>query len=93
MEVQENLQLVTIQDHPIHGSFDVEVPENYSDNQIKDHVDGLDLDLLLGFKDQQTLGETDVKNIQEWENSTGAGKRNDLWFSHASLESGTDTIA
>ena len=93
MEVQENLQLVTIQDHPIHGSFDVEVPETFSDDQVRNHVDGLDLDLLLGFKDQQTLGETDVKNIQEWENSTGAGKRNGLWFSHASLEGGTDTIA
>ena len=41
----EQLELVTITDHPKHGSFDVEVPVNFSDNQVRDYMKDLDLDL------------------------------------------------
>ena len=80
----EQLELVTITDHPKHGSFDVEVPVNFSDNQVRDYMKDLDLDLLLGIPEDKNaeVGETDYSKIQEWENSSQAGLRNDKWFSH-----------
>ena len=80
----EQLELVTITDHPKHGSFDVEVPVNFSDNQVRDYMKDLDLDLLLGIPEDKNaeVGETDYIKIQEWENSSQAGLRNDKWFSH-----------
>jgi len=91
---QEELEVVNIQGHPIHGDFGVEVPANMEENDVKKYVDGLDLDLLLGVQqDDEQLGVTNVEKLKEWENSVGAGKRNDKWFAHASLEGGTDTIA
>lgn len=91
--VQEELEVVFIEDHPVHGSFEVEVPSSYDDDQIKGYVGGLDLDLMLGIPGEEDLGETKVEKIKEWENSVGAGKRDDKWFPHKSLEGGTDTVA
>ena len=80
----EQLELVTITDHPKHGSFDVEVPVSFSDDQVRDYMKDLDLDLLLGIPEDKNaeVGETDYSKIQEWENSSYAGLRNDRWFSH-----------
>jgi GH24 family phage-related lysozyme (muramidase) len=77
-----------------YGIFEVEAPTNWSSEDIKTHVEGLDLDLMLGIEQDETgIGETQVEKIKEWENSVGAGKRDDKWFPHASLEGGTDTVA
>ena len=92
METQQ-LEIISIDDHPVHGTFEVEVPQEYNDDQVRSYVGGLDLDLLLGVNDKESLGETNVEKIKEWENSTGSGKRDDKWFPHASLEGGTDTVA
>tara|TARA_R100000306_G_C4375093_1_gene141619 strand:+ start:89 stop:1855 length:1767 start_codon:yes stop_codon:yes gene_type:complete len=80
----EQLELVTITDHPKHGSFDVEVPTNFSEDQVRDYMKDLDLDLLLGIPEDKKaeVGETDWGRIQEWENSSHAGLRNDKWYSH-----------
>jgi len=76
-----------------YGIFEVEAPTNWSSEDIKSHVEGLDLDLMLGIGGETDIGETNVEKIKEWENSVGAGKRDDKWFPHASLEGGTDTVA
>ena len=94
VEGEDPFEIVTIEDHPTHGSFDIEVPSSYTGETLSRYVDGLDLDLLLGVQqNDDQLGVTNVEKLKEWENSVGAGKRNDKWFSHASLEGGTDTIA
>jgi GH24 family phage-related lysozyme (muramidase) len=94
----QQTEIMTIEDHPIHGSFDIEIPASYTDEQASRYVDGLDLDLLLGMpqkkgKDNKDLGVTNVEQLKEWENSVGSGKRGDKWFTHDSLEGGTPTIA
>lgn len=93
--MENELQVISIEEHPTHGTFDVEVPIGMEEGAIKKYVSGLDLDLLLGVQqeDDKDLGVTNVEKLKEWENSVGAGKRNGKWFSHASLEGGTDTIA
>ena len=95
---QPAMEVIAIEDHPIHGSFDIEVPKGFSDPDVQKYVDGLDLDLLLGMpqkegKDNKDLGVTNVEQLKEWENSVGAGKRGGKWFTHDSLEGGTPTIA
>jgi GH24 family phage-related lysozyme (muramidase) len=85
-------QVVEIES-PTHGVFEVEAPQDWTPDQIRSHVEGLDLDLMLGVPGEEDLGETNVEKIKEWENSVGAGKRDDKWFPHKSLEGGTDTVA
>lgn len=93
MEDVQELEVIKIEDHPIHGSFEAEVPLDMAEEDVKKYVDGLDLDLLLGFQQGEDQGVTDVEKLKGWENSVGAGKRKDKWYSHKSLEGGSDTLA
>lgn len=93
-DFDEEYSIVQIEDHPLHGMFEVEVPAGWDDDQVVEYVEGLDLDLMLGLPpEEQDKGELNVDKIKEWENSVGAGLRGGKWYSHASLEGGTDTIA
>ena len=42
------LTTVTIEDHPKHAKFNVEVPEEYTVQEAKDYINKLPLDKLLG---------------------------------------------
>jgi len=87
----EQLQMIDIKDHPLHGDFQVEVPQGYDTSQIQEYVGTLDLDLLLGAPTQE--GVTDVEKLKQFENSAGSGFREGKWFAHDSLEGGTQSIA
>lgn len=78
----------------VHGTFNIEVPQGMSDSDILNELDNLDLDLLLGIGNiDEDIGETNVEKIKEFENSSGAGLRDNKWYGHDSLEGGTQTIA
>lgn len=87
------LKVLQVQGHPTHGDFGVEVPTDYTNEQAREYINSVDLDLMLGIPgvDQSVKG-TDVEALKTWENSLESGKRNDKWFPHPSLEGGTDTI-
>ena len=87
------LETINITGHPTHGDFGVEVPVGMPEAKVREYINGLDLDLMLGFDDPTSLGETNVEQLKAFENSVGAGKRNDKWFPHSSLEGGPDTVA
>ena len=88
-----NLAEVEINNHPTHGTFTVKVPDTFDTAQTKSYVNTLDLDLILGVPNQDsTIGEHDVEALKRFENSSGSGKKDDKWFTIASLEGGTDTI-
>ena len=92
----EEMQVVTIEDHPTHTDpFDIEVPSSWDGVQTVDYVKGLDLDLLIGIPQakEKDLGVFNVEKLKEFENSVGAGFRDNKWYGHKSLEGGTDTIA
>jgi len=98
-DFEQEYEIVQIQEHPLHGLFSVEVPVNYTDDEVRSYVNTLDLDLLLGSDNKQPLagssGEDtfNTEQLKEFENSVGAGKRGEKWFKFSSLEGGTDSIA
>jgi len=98
-DFEQEYEIVQIQEHPLHGLFSVEVPVNYTDDEVRSYVNTLDLDLLLGSNNKQPLagssGEDtlNTEQLKEFENSVGAGKRGEKWFKFSSIEGGTDSIA
>jgi len=82
--MQEDFTEVVEITNDTHGTFDVIVPLGMEDNDIKERLKSLDLNTLLGIPEdkKKELGKTDWGKIQEWENSSYAGLRNDRWFSH-----------
>jgi GH24 family phage-related lysozyme (muramidase) len=80
-------------EHPVHGGIQFEAPIGMSDEQIRIEFQRLDLDLLLGLDTEKDIGETNVEKIKEFENSSGAGLKENKWYGHDSLEGGTQTIA
>ena len=87
-------ETVRITNHAVHGTFEIEVQQGMSDSEVIKELDNLDLDLLLGIGNiDKDIGETNVEKIKEFENSSGAGLRDNKWYGHDSLEGGTQTIA
>jgi GH24 family phage-related lysozyme (muramidase) len=88
------MRSVEITGHPTHGTFRVDVPEEWDDSQIRGYASKLDLDLLLGLpqQDAKALGETNMQKIRDFENSVGAGFRNNKHYAYDSYEGGTQTI-
>ena len=82
--MQEDFTEVVEITNDTHGTFDVIVPLGMEDNDIKERLKSLDLNILLGIPEdkKKEVGETDWRRIQEWENSIQSGLRNDKWFSH-----------
>ena len=91
-EEEKEFEIVEI-DHPIHGIFELDIPINMSDEEVSAEVRELDLDLLLGIPGGVKVGKTDTKLIQDFENSAEAGKRGGNWYTHKSIEGGTDSLA
>jgi len=89
---EQDLHVVEVREHPTHGTFDVQVPQNWDDKQTNEYVGGLDLNLLLGAGRSKMKGE-EVEQIKQFENSNKAGFKNDRWTPVTSLEGGTDTLA
>ena len=81
--------------HAQYGDIQFEAPIGVSDEEVKTEFDKLDLDLLLGLEqvNETEVGETQVEKLKEFENSAGAGRRDNKWYGHESLEGGTQTIA
>jgi len=88
------LEIVQVEEHPVHGNFEVEVPEGWEDTQIKEYVGTLDLDLLLGLPKREDAKEGKVKvdTLKILENSLNSGYRVDpktkigLWHARPTIE-------
>jgi len=81
--------------HPVHGMLEFDVPIGMSDEEVFEEFDKVDIDLMLGLEqsNETEVGETQVEKLKEFENSAGAGRRDNKWYGHESLEGGTHTIA
>jgi hypothetical protein len=89
---QEGATEVVQYEHPLHGMLEGDFPVGMSDEAIRSEFDQVDLDLMLGLEQSdEQLGDTNVDKIKEFENASNSGLREGKWFSHNSLEGGTDS--
>jgi len=75
------------------GQFTIDVPDDYSEEQIKGYVNALDTEKYLGSKESDVPSpQSNTMMIKQFENSIRKGWSDDKWFAYDSLEGGTQTL-